>query len=262
MSELPRHEELWLLEHVTGKERHALVGAVELSEPEAAALSELRARRLGGEPLQYLIGTAPFGPIDVQVDARVLIPRPETEQLWERAMHLLPAGAGIVVDLCTGSGCLALATKHERPADRVIAADLSADAAAVAAANAQRLDLSVEVVVGDLFEPVDESVRGRVDLIVTNPPYVTTDEWHSLPLDVREHEPRMALEAGADGLSVVRRIAHEAAAWLQSEGKLVMEIGETQGRTVLDLFERTGWAARVERDHADRDRFVTAWRDQ
>jgi len=213
----------------------------------------LEARRLGGEPLQYLEGLAAFGPLDLLVDRRVLIPRPETEQLWDLTTRLVTEPA-VVVDLCTGSGALALACKHAFPAARVLATEISPDAAAVAAANARRLGLDVEILVGDLYGPLPPDVAGRVDLLVANPPYVTEGEWDGLPADVRR-EPRIALVAGPAGTEVFDRIVAGAAHWLAPGGWFACEIGETQAAHCLAAAGRHLADVRILDDLADRPRF-------
>ena len=214
-------------------------------------------RRLVGEPLQYLEGTAQFGPIELEVDRRVLVPRPETEQLWERAMGLLPDRPCTVVDMGTGSGCLALAIKYERPDARVVATDISADALEVARQNAEVLGLDVEFREGDRLSALDPSLRRNLGMIVTNPPYVAESEWAGLPPDVRNHEPRVALVMG-DGLDMYRYLAGEAGSWLAPTGVLVSEIGERQGEQIRRLFGEAGWGVVISRDLAGRDRVLVA----
>ncbi|MEX2422507.1 MAG: peptide chain release factor N(5)-glutamine methyltransferase [Acidimicrobiia bacterium] len=219
------------------------------------AFDDLAARRAGGEPLQYLEGTAAFGPFDLVVDDRVLIPRPETEGLWE-----LAAGAvtdpRLVLDLCTGSGALAIALSASYPEARVIGTDISSEALTVARENGLRHAPAVEWVLGDLFDALDAQLAGAFDLIVANPPYVASSEWARLPDDVRR-EPRLALVSGPTGLEVLRRIASESSAWLASGGVVVCEIGETQSDSVRDVFD--GFASvEIRPDLQGRDRYVVA----
>jgi release factor glutamine methyltransferase len=220
-------------------------------------LANLVEARLGGEPLQYLEGTAPFGPLDLVVDDRVLIPRPETEQLWELARGLVDHPQ-VIVDLCTGSGALALALKLVFPAARVLATELSPGAVAVARANVLRLGLEVEVLEGDLLAPLPADLAGTVDLVVSNPPYVAESEWSALPADVKR-EPAMALVAGPDGTEMVARIAGGVGGWLRPGGVVACEMGETQGNVVRALFAGLD-EVRIHRDFAGRDRFVTGRR--
>jgi len=238
---IPRHEYERLAALAAGVELEALVG-----------------RRLAGEPLQYLERSIPFGSIELAVDRRVLIPRPETEFLWEQAAAALgEAGPGtVIVDLGTGSGALALALKHRFPAARVIATDTNSEALDLASSNADALGLAVEFKQGDLFEAVPSEVYERIDLLVANPPYVQQAEWEHLPDDVRR-EPRSALIAGATGTEIIDRIAEGTYWWLGTGGWLFCEIGETQGAHALEVFGR--WLdTDLRRDLAGRDRILVA----
>lgn len=216
-------------------------------------LERLIRRRIDGEPLQYLEGTAAFGPYELMVDERVLIPRPETEQLWELATRAVTNPA-VIVDLCTGSGALAIALSGSFPRARVVATDISRDALAVAQENASRTGCDVELRAGDLFEAVPAELEGVVDLLVSNPPYVSEAEYRHVPPDVRR-EPRGALVAGPSGLEVLERIAGGLARWMRPGGSFVIEIAETQGGAARELFAAFG--ATVRRDLTGRDRFVT-----
>ena len=223
----------------------------------ADEFQQLVGRRLAGEPLQYLEGTVQFGPVELEVDSRVLIPRPETEQLWERAVALLPRRPCTVVDIGTGSGCLALAVKHVRPDIHVVASDISLDALEVARSNARRLKLDVDFRHGDGLAALHPSIRGSVRLIVTNPPYVAEADWGDLPPDVRDHEPKVALVMG-DGLDMYRRLVSEASPWLEAAGVLIAEIGESHGGEVTRLFRSNGWEAEGGARLDGRDRFLVA----
>lgn len=256
-SGLAVHEAERLLRLITSATRTAVVGGMPVEETRALGFRELVARRKAGEPLQYLEGTVQFGPIDLLVDRRVLIPRPETEQLWERAMQLLPTEPSTVVDMGTGSGCLALAVKHNRPDVAVVATDISSEALEVARKNAARLHLDVEFRHGDRLAALDPPLAGTVTMIVTNPPYVSEDEWATLPGEIRCFEPKTALVLG-DGLDMYRYLATEAAGWLTRPGILVAEIGDRQGDRVMRLFRADGWEAVVEQDWTGRDRFLIA----
>jgi release factor glutamine methyltransferase len=225
------------------------------AEDPDAAYRQLVRRRLEGEPLQYLEGTAAFGPFDLVVDPRVLVPRPETEQLWELACRTV-AHPGVIVDLGTGSGALAVALARRFPKARVVAVDASAAAADVARLNADRLDVRVDVVVGDLFQPLPPDLAGTVDLLVSNPPYVADSEWAQLPADVRR-EPRSALVAGPTGTEILDRIAREVPRWLAPGGWVLCEIGAAQGAHCRREFEEAGLAdVEIRADLTGRDRFV------
>jgi release factor glutamine methyltransferase len=208
----------------------------------------LAARRLKGEPLQYLEGTVAFGPLEVTVDERVLIPRPETEYLFE----LVGKGPvpNLVVDLCTGSGALALALKHEFPLARVIGTDLSKAAIEAAKANGVANDLSVEWLEGDLFDALPDKAKGQIDLLVSNPPYIAERDWDGLPEDVRR-EPRLALIAGPTGMEVAEKVLAAVRKWLAPSGQGWVEVGEDHAQTLAKEF-----SGRVVMDQYGRDRFV------
>ncbi|MGH8912252.1 MAG: peptide chain release factor N(5)-glutamine methyltransferase, partial [Acidimicrobiia bacterium] len=218
---------------------------------------ELAGRRLAGEPLQYLEGTAAFADFEVVVDERVLIPRPETEGLFELAAESV-TDPRRVVDLGTGSGVLAIALARRFPLAAVHGVDRLPGAIDVARQNAARLAATVRFHLGDLFSPLAPELRGTVGLIVSNPPYVAAHEWGGLPADVR-HEPREALVAGPEGTEVLERIAAEVGDWLGPNGVVVCEIGETQARAVSAMFEPLG-PVRVVDDLAGRPRYVLARR--
>ncbi len=251
--DLPDHEVRRLLEAATGRRWATLLLGVELTTEEVAAFDGLVERRRSGEPLQYIEGTASFGPIEVAVDPRVLVPRPETEQLYEIACDSVEDPL-VIVDLCTGSGNLALALKHTFPAATIYATDISPDAVDLASENAREAGLDVTVLLGDLFDPLPDHLRGTVELIVSNPPYLAEPELADLPIDVRDHEPTMALVAGPVGDEVLARIADAAAEWLRPGGVVVCEISEFHGPAVADHFASLG--GEIRRDRSDKERFV------
>ncbi len=248
------------MQAVTGRPRARLALDRRLGEEEQRRLGEMVARRLAGEPLQYLEGTVAFGPIEIHVDARALIPRPETEQVWETAVSVLQqAGVGTpIVDLGSGSGVLALALKHTFPSASVYGTDASEEALALARENAAAGGLQVEFLHGDLFDPLPGDLQGHVELVVCNPPYVSEAEFERLPLEIRDHEPVQALVAGPDGTEMLARIAEEAHPWLAVGGWLVCEIGEQQGGAVLDLFG--AYQREVQKDLAGKERILVARR--
>lgn len=257
VADLPRHETERLLQVATGRSRSELIVGVDISGEEEERFLDLVERRLSGEPLQYIEGVIPFGPVDIEVDVRVLIPRPETEQLYELAVAEAPSPR-VIVDLCTGSGNVALALKHSFPGADVYASEISVEAAALAGENASRNGLAVLVLEGDLFDPMPAAISGRVDLVTANPPYVASAEVADLAAEVRDHEPAAALVAGPRGVEVIARIASSVDPWLSSGGVVVCEIGESQRREVLDLF--AGFSAAVHPDLTGRDRFLVARR--
>jgi release factor glutamine methyltransferase len=221
-----------------------------LDETERSRYRDLVRRRLEGEPVAYLVGEQEFWSLPLTVDPRVLIPRRETEHVVEQVLRVFPEGT--LVDVGTGSGAIALAVKKERPAARVIAIDASADALAVARANAARLGLEVEFREGDLLTPVD----APVDVIASNPPYVRSEEIPRLQREV-QREPRRALDGGPDGLDVIRRLIPAAREKLRPGGFLVMEIGSDQGAATLELLK--GWSEpRIVQDLAKLDRVAVA----
>lgn len=225
-----------------------------------------RARR---RPVQYILGCASFRELELAVDERVLIPRPETEELVEAVLSRVREWGreGLeAVDVGTGSGAIALALLDEGPFGRVTAIDRSGHALAVAAANAERLGLDgrVRFVEGDLVTPL-RSAGERVDVVVSNPPYVADADWSALPPEIREHEPRLALAAGDDGLAVYRRLVAQAGGVLRHGGLLALEVGAGQAGVVADLIRsRSGWEAPVVlRDLAGRERIVLSeWRGE
>ncbi len=219
-------------------------------------VAELVRRRLSGEPLQYVLGTAAFRRLELLVGPGVFIPRPETELVAERAMALLGPG-GTLVDLCTGSGAIALAVADERPDARVIATEVSPAAARWATDNQRAAGLEVQLHEGDLFGPLPPALRGAVDVVVSNPPYVDERERSSLPRDVVGHEPEVALFAPGVGTSVIERITAEAPEWLRNGGWLVVEIGETQGDAVRELLVARGFTdVGIAPDLTGRDRIA------
>lgn len=228
-----------------------------LEKEELATFKALIARRAAGEPTQYLTGVREFYNRPFKVDPRVLIPRPETELLVEAALHALPKDAPArALDLCTGSGCIAVSLAAERPQAEVLAVDLSRDACALARENAEALGVAarVQVLEGDLYAPVPADAR--FELVVSNPPYVGTGEIAGLSAEVRR-EPRLALDGGADGLALVRRVVSGARRVLKPGGLLALEIGETQGAQLLALLGEAGFSRpRVERDLERRERMA------
>jgi release factor glutamine methyltransferase len=250
----PRLDAEVLLAHVLGVDRARLV--IDRDRPvEGGAVrafqDAVRRRSVGREPVAYITGTRGFRRLDLQVDARVLIPRPETETLVEAALAL-PRGAR-VVDVGTGSGAIALALKDERPDLDVVATDASAAALEVARANADRLGLDVAFVVGDLLD----GVEGAVDAVVSNPPYV--EDGAPLMPEIARHEPAAALYAGADGLAVIRRLAARAGA--SGARFLAFEVGMGQAAAVADAMGAAGFAeTETRRDLAGIERVVVGRR--
>ena len=253
---LPYHEVRRLIETLT---EDSVDAHLPLPPGIAAATEALVRKRQAGFPLQYLEGYVDFGPVRVSVDERALIPRPETEQLWELVTRLVPASlASVVVDIGTGSGALALAMAHSYPRAVVIATDTSAAALGLARENirANRWEAGrIAVREGDLFDAVPCSLRGEVDIVVSNPPYIAESEWSGLPAEVRT-EPYAALVAGPRGTEILERLAGEVGDWLRPSGTVAVEVGASQADEVQEAFRAGGIAAKVHKDLAGRSRFV------
>jgi release factor glutamine methyltransferase len=258
----PRLDAELLAAHAFGMARVQLYTHFDrpLAAEELAALRELVRRRQAGEPVAYLTGKKEFWSLDLRVDSRVLVPRPDTETLVEVALDLLPkAEPRRVADIGTGSGAVALALKRERPEADVVAVDRSPDALAVARANALRLGLAVRFVEGDLLAPL--AGEAPFDLLTANLPYIPTADLTDLAPEVRS-EPRLALDGGADGLDLIRRLLAEGAgarASLVPGGAVALEIGVGQAGAVAGLLRAAGLVDPVIRcDLAGLDRVVVA----
>jgi release factor glutamine methyltransferase len=262
-----------LLCHVCGADRARLFldRTAEVSEEQRARYLNFAERVAAGEPVQYVTGEAYFMGHLFAVDPAVLIPRPETEILCEMAIGVLTACGGSgsprvprVLDLCTGSGALAVSIALAVPDVRLTASDISGKALTVARANAQALGVSdrIAFVRSDLFEAFVSQGKApsqRYDLIVTNPPYIRTEDIAGLPPNVRCHEPVSALDGGTDGLGFYRRIAAEAGDFLAEGGTLLAEIGADQGADVKAALKAAGFLeGSVFQDLAGRDRIVRA----
>lgn len=261
-----RDESEFLLMHVLDCRRHELfLNARRLLTPqEAQLLREAAARRLNREPLQYIFGEAEFRGRAFKVTRDVLIPRPETELLVEEALKEAPSFGGgplTIIDLCTGSGCIAVSAALEIQCE-VFASDISEKALEIAKENAQRLgaDQRVSFLSGDLFGAIPEKIKGRAHMILTNPPYITEKDMAGLEPEVKAFEPRQALYGGRDGLDIIRRIITEAPAYLVPGGLLLMEIGYDQSEAVLKLAENSTDYSRVEilKDYGGIERILKA----
>jgi release factor glutamine methyltransferase len=264
-SETPRLDAEILLAHSLGLKRMQLYTSYDrpLVGPELDAYRALVKRRSRGEPVAYIIGQRGFWTLDLKTDARALIPRPDTEVLVEEALARLDQETtGVVIDVGTGTGAIILAIASERPQARLAATDLSPEALALARENAEALGLSQRIAFfeGDLLLAVDESLR-PAQMILSNPPYISSDEYVGLMPDVRLFEPRQALEAGEHGLDVYSRLLPMAYEALADEGFLLVEIGSTQAEAVVALFEQAGFCdVAVRRDYGDRARVVSGRR--
>jgi release factor glutamine methyltransferase len=270
--EQPGAEARWLVEEASGfGSAQWVLGLDEAATARGVAhLDAMVDRRRGGEPIQYVLGRWGFRTLDLLCDRRALIPRPETEQVVGVALVELDQVVGArpgghrptAVDLGTGTGAMALSIAAERPGTEVWAVERSPDALAVARANLAGLGMAgrrVRLVEGSWFEPLPDALRGAVDLVVTNPPYIGADE--PLPASVVEWEPAEALVAGPTGLEAYEVLVAESARWFAPRGALAVEVGATQASAVLDLCAGAGLVdARAHQDHAGLDRAVTARR--
>ncbi|HWW75586.1 MAG TPA: peptide chain release factor N(5)-glutamine methyltransferase [Pyrinomonadaceae bacterium] len=244
----PRREANSLLMHATGRGQAFLIthSDEELTAEQLLTFRNSVGRRAAGEPFQYIAGRQEFYGLEFEVTPDVLIPRPETELLVETALELLePTEAPAFCDVGTGSGCIAVALLYERADARGLALDISPAALAVAARNAARHGVAgrLRLLVSDCFDALRAGERegARFDLIASNPPYVAEDALDGLQREVREHEPRVALTPGGDGLSVIRRLVSEAPAFLKPGGHLLLEIGFDQHERVRALVDPARW---------------------
>lgn len=251
----------WLLSSVLGCRRLEIVlhrKRVPAGE-QVGQFREMVARVSAGEPVQYVVGETDFLGRPFHVDRRALIPRPETELLVEQvlaAKNVWKAEAPAVADVGTGSGCIAVSLALARPAARLIAVDRSPEALELAVQNARALGVDGRIAFrhGDLLE----GLRARsLNAVVSNPPYIAADALPGLPREIREHEPRLALDGGPQGLDVITRLVPQAHRALRVGGGLFLEIGETQGAAVAALLEQAGFQqVEIRRDLAGRDRIA------
>jgi len=292
----PRLSAELLLSHVLGLKRIELYTQFDrpVSKQQLDRLHELVKRAGRHEPIAYLVGKTEFYSLEINVTPDCMIPRPETELLVERAIEFLRThtvrnstmgntlqkgrisngarpGTQFVCDLCTGCGCIAVAIAKNYSGARIIATDICDAALAVAAGNVEKHQLGdrITLLCGDLFDPiissldvdklVPDSDRG-FDLIVCNPPYVSTKEYEKLDKNIIDYEPKVALFAGVDGLDIYRRIIEKAEEFLKPDAALMLEIGYAQGRAVKELLEQTGAFAeiKIEKDIHNNDRIATA----
>jgi release factor glutamine methyltransferase len=233
-----------------------------LLSSEVDGFRELVRRRGRREPLQHIVGTVGFCGLEFATRPHALIPRPETETLAELGWQFLnphPAPAPAAFDLGTGTGCLAVSLAVRCPRARIWAGDISPDALALARENASRhaVDDRLQFLEGDGFSPLPP--EARFDLIVSNPPYIPSAEIQTLQIEVRDHDPRAALDGGIDGLDFYRRLAAEAGAFLNAGGRLMVEFGDGQAPALRDLFSAGYWVVEaIRQDASMRDRFLIA----
>ena len=266
----PYMEGEYLLMHVLGCQRKDLLIHPEriLTSGEMKRFSEVIERRGRREPSQYILGEVEFRGLLFKVNREVLIPRPETELLVEEAVNSVCSGIKdvTVLDLCTGSGCIAICIAKEikeRGGLKVYAVDISGGAIAIARKNAERhrVEEKITFLVGDLFSVIKPlGLEGKIDLIVSNPPYVSKEAMERLQPEIKGYEPVLALYGGEDGLDFYRRIIREVPRYLKQQGGLIMEIGFNQARHVRNLFEKEKVFSRIEvkRDLAGIERIIKA----
>lgn len=238
-----RREAGSLLSFIIGRDRTFLISHAEdqIDEHSLNRFREIVERRAAGEPLQYITGVQDFFGREFRVTPDVLIPRPETELLVEAALEVV-GDAPLICDVGTGSGCIAVTLLCEIAGARAVAVDKSPAALEVAKLNASDLSVADRAVfvISDCFESLDLN-EYQFDLIASNPPYVSAEVVAGLQREVRDHEPLMALSPGSDGLSMIRRLLHEAPAFLKQNGHLIMEIGFDQGEKVHSLVDADVW---------------------
>jgi release factor glutamine methyltransferase len=229
----------------------------ETSETEFNQIEACFKRVANHEPLAYVLGYVDFYGVRLSVNSHVLIPRYETELLVEKILNKYPQESIVnVLDLCAGSGCIGLALKKQRPNWNVVLVELSKEALAVAANNAQLNNLEVHLLQGDLFRPVEDS-KSFFDLIVSNPPYISEKEYLSLEYSVRAHEPKLALTPGVSGCEIYSKIAERAFEFLSPGGKIALEIGYNQKEEVTQLFTNSFYKNIIcEKDLASHNRFI------
>ena len=242
--EAPRVDAEWLLAHVLGCPRAelALRHSNKLTDAQQTEWDSLIAQRAERIPLQHLLGTAVFCGLEMEVNAHVLVPRPETELLAEQAWGFVSGlPSPTVLDFGTGSGCLAIVVAAHCPGARVMALDVSPEALAVARANAERHGVALHIE----FHEVDgcKGLPGEeaFDLVLSNPPYIPTGDLPALQTEVREHDPALALDGGADGLEFYRALSKLALSRLKPKGRLMLEVGDGQAEAVVALLAEAGW---------------------
>lgn len=253
------NEAAWIVGHVTGLSRDRLVlePRSELTVAQVRTIEDLTARRVCGEPLQYILGEVDFRGWLLSVGPGVLIPRPETERLVDLALEHW-SGCGTACDMCTGSGAIAIALAAEKPpADPVMAVDISSCALNYARKNVRRHGVDVRLLQADLFSAFNPA--RQFELITANPPYVGPAEYDALPVDVRDYEPREALLADEAGRACLKRLVQGARRHLNPEGWLLSEIGEDQGEFCRELARAHDFTEiKIHRDLAGRDRILAA----
>lgn len=227
------------------------------------AYGQLLERRLAGVPVQEIIGNQIFYGYEIEISKEVLTPRPETEQLVDLALSELKGKKRPkVMDLCTGSGCIAIAVAAENRQARVVGVDVSKEALYLAKKNAERHGLEdIQWIESNLFEMLDSEKNGleKFDMIISNPPYIPSEEIENLEIEVRHYDPVLALDGGVDGLDFYRKISEKGQQYLVENGKLLLEIGHGQSKSICRILQTDGWKDCKEfKDYAGRERIIMA----
>jgi len=263
----PRLSAELLLSHVLGLKRIELYTQHDkiVAGQDLDMLRDMVKRAGQNEPIAYLVGKTEFYSMEINVTPDCMIPRPETELLVQRAIEFLRTRDGVqfICDLCTGSGCIAAVIAKNFPNAHIIATDICDAALAVAASNVQKYQLQDKITLlsGDLFDPIIPQLDvSKFDLIVCNPPYVSSAEYEKLDRNIKDYEPRLALFAGDDGLDIYRRIIEKVDSFLKPDAALILEIGYAQGPAIKELLEQIKVFAEIiiEKDYHNNDRIVTA----
>jgi release factor glutamine methyltransferase len=260
----PRLQAELLLAHVLKLPRMKLYLNFEraLTEPETSTFRDLVKRRAQREPLQHITGSTSFCGLEIAVNRHVLVPRPETELLAEAGWSFLStinSQPPTALDFGTGSGCIAITLAAKTPATKITALDISSEALDLAKQNAAKNNVAdrIEFTQGDGFGALPQ--RAPFDLIISNPPYIPTTEIATLDPEVRDFDPRGALDGGADGLDFYRRLAAEARPFLKSGGKIMLEFGDSQGDAIRKIFEEQKWIVEaIREDYTQRQRILIA----
>lgn len=249
-------EAMLLLEYVLHTDRNELLihPEKEVKNEDADTFMKLANRRASGEPVQYIIGSAPFYGLEFIVNPSVLIPRFDTEVLVEEVLKAVKEDDKIL-DLCTGSGCIAVSIKKYKPSAQVYASDISMDAIKIAKGNAEANDTDITFIHSDLLDNVGDGY----DIIVSNPPYIKTAVIEGLDDIVKKHEPYIALNGGTDGLDYYWRIVADSRTHLKQGGRLMMEIGYDQGEELKELLKEAGYSnIEIKKDLSGNDRVAMA----